>query len=200
MSFIVHKHKFVFVHIPKTAGKSIEMVFRSNCQKQKVLRHTKLSQIYNQHNEIKNYKSITCVRDPWNRQYSMYLYLIQRATMKKQTQKLTLLNKGFENYLTSDYYEHDDHKKDWFHHLYTNQIEWIDNDIKNVDFLLKFETLVDDWTKLVDALKLPYVRHSLPKINTSQQLPDYKNFYNLQTKRIIEKRFERDIDTFKYTF
>lgn len=199
MSFIVHKHKFVFVHIPKTAGKSIESVFKK-IEQQKVLRHNKLSQIHNEHHETKNYKSVTCVRDPWNRMYSLYLYVIKRATAKGQKSKLELLNKGFDNFLESDYFDHDDHTQDWFHHLYTNQIEWIDNNVQNVDFLFRFETLDHDWHKFINALKLPKVQHDLPKNNVSHQLSDYKNFYNLHTKKIIEKRFERDIDTFKYTF
>ena len=36
--------------------------------------------------------------------------------------------------------------------------------------------------------------------NPKSQSRSYQNLYTEETKRMIEKRFEKDIDTFKYTF
>ena len=73
---------------------------------------------------------------------------------------------------------------------------WLNN-IDNIDCILKYETLEDDWKKLCDSLdiniKLSYKNKTKDKLN-------YREYYNNTTKNIIQEYFNDDIELFNYTF
>lgn len=196
MSLINLTHQFIFIHIPKTAGKSIERVCSQINDTRRVSRHSNLEMIIKKYPLASKFWSFSCVRDPWDRQYSLYLYMLTQVRKKRQIEKIKELEKGFENFLTSELIQQD-HAKEWFNHLHTNQIDWIQSTEKNCNFYIKFENIQQDWQIVASRLNLST---TLPVINQTHKQKTYKNMYNQVTKKIIEKRFQRDIDTFKYTF
>ena len=54
-------------------------------------------------------------------------------------------------------------------------------------------------TEMLDVCKIKHVSPNIPHENSSKR-SDYKDYYNSKTKKIIEKIFEKDVDTFKYTY
>ena len=64
------------------------------------------------------------------------------------------------------------------------------------DYIGKFESLNTDW---VTIQKILGISVHLPHGNKSSHKP-YPHYYNDETRRLVEKRFEEDIDLFKYTF
>ena len=77
-----------------------------------------------------------------------------------------------------------------------SQTSWTHSVIE-IDRILRFEQLNENWNKFVEdyKLKLP----ELPHLNASKKV-DYKSYYDSHTKNLISQTFEEDIDTFKYVF
>jgi hypothetical protein len=67
-----------------------------------------------------------------------------------------------------------------------------------VDFLGRYETFEEDHNKLREELNLPKGR--VPISNVSKCKTNYKEFYDSESKKIVAKYYEEDIDNFKYTF
>jgi hypothetical protein len=80
------------------------------------------------------------------------------------------------------------------------QFDWLSIDGVNIDLnqILRFENLNED-IKLL-AKNIDVVDYTFEKINASDRDSDYKFYYNKNTKSIIEKNYEKDIDYFKYVF
>ena len=66
-----HLQRFVFVHIPKTGGQSIEKSFQW-----KGLRHRPFEYYENKVVNLKEYFKFTFVRNPFDRLVSSYVYII----------------------------------------------------------------------------------------------------------------------------
>ena len=66
----------------------------------------------------------------------------------------------------------------------------------SVDYLLRFESLDQDFNYLCDKLKIDA---KLPKINSSSH-DYYKTYYNEETKKIVRNLFKKDIELFNYEF
>ena len=74
---INNKHNFIFIHIPKTAGTSIESVFGKCRAKHKTIKKT-LRDIP-QGKTHEDYFKFTFIRNPWDRIVSLYEYLKREA-------------------------------------------------------------------------------------------------------------------------
>lgn len=66
-----------------------------------------------------------------------------------------------------------------------------------VNFIGRFENLQEDFEKVLAELKLPM--YELPVVNATKK-KDYRSFYDENTMKIVESRFEKDIKYFGYTF
>ena len=71
---INHKHKFIFIHINKCGGTSIDKVFSGKFRgHKKAFDYKKLNP-----KEFENYFKFTFVRNPWDRVVSFYHYQMKR--------------------------------------------------------------------------------------------------------------------------
>ena len=150
---ISHKHKFKFIHIPKTGGSSIEVVFdlqhKDNLFVPSFTNEIQGVKFAPQHfthklinyfkPECKNYFSFVLVRNPYNRIISEYFYI----------------NKNFENNLITEFSE--DHFNKW---LDESLIKFnVDHKLPQTTFLdipvdkvLKLENIEKDWRELNSKL------------------------------------------------
>lgn len=69
--------------------------------------------------------------------------------------------------------------------------------IGELDFIGKLENLSEDMKKLRLLYQLSDIE--LKKTNTTK-ITDYRNYYNVDTRKIIHKKYEKDIEIFKYSF
>ena len=86
--------KIAFIHIPRTAGKSIRKSFNLGYHNSKFERegsnacsHRRAVNIWDS-NIIDNFDTFTVIRDPWSRLLSLYQYYSQRPDMKKPYESL----------------------------------------------------------------------------------------------------------------
>jgi len=196
--------KFVFVHIPKTAGTSIEhslqqystplKKFATSSIKKKIVRNRHsgacaLQQVLGE--QWDKYFKFAFVRNPWDLMLSHYFYF--RTSAGKSIRHINTRKMGFNEYIR------------WDFNLPIEQSGFIIGfsyflDINNVialDYVGKFETLENDFRLVQRRINIP-IKH-LPVTNKTKH-NNYKTYYNGKSKRIVKKAFEKYIDYFNYTF
>jgi|19_taG_2_1085344.scaffolds.fasta_scaffold00733_9 hypothetical protein len=187
---IIHKHKFVFIHIPKCAGTSIENFFIDSLNlkrkdhvywddnKNQWAQHFTIRELP----ELEGYFKFAFVRNPWDRVVS--------ACMYRQS--------DINDFLLNDYVKDIDGKKDPARHQMSQYDFLVDKNGKlKVDFVGRFENLQTDFDFVCD--KLGISKHQLPHSNKTRH-KHYSEYYSGDTKKMVAKRYARDIEYFGYEF
>ena len=211
---INEQKKFIFIHVQKNAGISIEKILLNGFPDTRTWhgRHGRaLDALAEMESTVwQQYYSFAFVRNPWERMVSWYA-MIEEAKknlsffkrLKKKPFRSELWNyaidhsNDFESFLencTATIFDLGCHKSFIF-----NQIDYLTD--KNghviVDFIGRFENLAADTDQVFKTLNLESVR--LPKLNQGQH-SHYSRWYNEKTRQLIEERFARDIVQFGYRF
>ena len=184
-------HKFIYIHIPKCAGSSVEKFLNSTVH----VEWDELNKIWVQHATAKQIKEIYCqdydqyfkftfVRNPWDRAVSDYMWVQQEL-------KIT---GDFKNYLLLE----DVFDTPRLHYPHLNQLGRGDHIIPQSDFVLdsegnfmvdfigRFETLQWDINIVCDRLGIP--RSTLPRENQSKHT-HYSEYYDDETKQLQHFNF-----------
>lgn len=173
--------KINFIHIPKTGGASIQHTLQNSNWGDVggVLRH---------HQPI-NKKwggiSFAVVRNPYSRVKSMYnFYKNSRNVIKENNLNDFITN--LSNYQGID------------RNLVFNPcFDFISiNNVIEVDYILKYENLQEDFKKLCNTLNLP-VNIDLPKLNITNNKTQTE--YTFNSINIINNTFHDDFINFNYT-
>lgn len=204
---ISDQKQFIFVHIPKTAGSSIQSALsvyameKPNSKTSRLLRHFNLPNDYQRfrftlHSTLRDvqkkmpdhtfqqYKKVAFVRNPWDRMVSSFAYKIHGTSEKTRTR-----DDDFETFLHNE-----------FKRKKRQQIEYLQNaDGKlDCDFIGRFESLSEDYLTLGEVLNIELP--TLPTLNKSKDRSDYRNYYNDTTKKLIQEYYQEDIEMFGYLF
>ncbi len=196
------RNQFLFVHIPKTAGNSIQSVLRHYSEDELVvlrqeqdgierfgLRNPKYK--LRKHSTLAEYRAalgeetfgalfkFTCVRNPWDRMVSLFFQPTQKPEMwdRKKFRKMVLKTPSIVDYLRLD--------------------QPNDDPFSNVQQLLRFENLADDFRSVCAALKIPAA--PLPKYNRSAR-KHYAQYYDVDLRDLVGERFAPEIERFGYKF
>ena len=189
--------KFIFIHIPKTAGTSIEKtlkdescIYKSNQwgSFNAPLNHLTLNQIISSklppHINLKEYFKFTFVRNPWDKVISEcfcpHIQLIFKdcKTISEKIKKVCSLSAtGYGNHCR-------------------NQLAFVSADLP-MDFIGKFENLQEDFNFVCHQLGINH--QELPIKNKSNH-KHYTEYYNDETKDIIANTYAEDIEHFGYEF
>jgi hypothetical protein len=210
---INYKRKFIYIHIPKTAGTSIlcslfninvgqdEMIDRRNLdleyQKKHLIgedgdfirtNHYPLYKILKVKSDVKDFFVFTFVRNPFDRLVSEYYYQKFNRNIPFNDYVLHIVKPAFDFGKLEEWFS--------FHLLPQFDFICINNEIR-CDFLGKFESLEEDYNKVckilgVEKALLPHYKKSLRK--------DYRSYYNDASRAIVEKYYKKDLDEFDYTF
>lgn len=208
-----NKKKFIYIHIPKTGGTTIEEILCSN----DIIKnsHNKYEDNYfsnvGGHISLKNVKKIlgiydynkcitfTTVRNPWDLYVSNYHFLKQRNAhdpdFKKEYEILE--NDSFTDFIkfihdNRDSLTYDDEYKT---PKWQQLLEWGYDGEKYVDYFIKLEELSEKKLKEV-GLNVSYTHI---KANESQH-DHYSTYYNNETIEIVRKMHKDDIKYFNYKF
>lgn len=214
---IVHKHKIIFIHIPKTAGSSIEKFFGINKISHKWdksdrlylkgwdpehklhLQHAKACDLLSKKLIVENvwneYFKFAFVRNPWDRAYSDYLWMQGDRKVEGSFEDYILKKGVFEKHLTNL-----DSKHTRGDHVMP-QYEFICDDKGNclVDFVGKFENLEADFKKACSIASIEYraLPHEKKSLVTKR---DYHDFYDQKKKDLVAEVYAKDIELFNYQF
>ncbi len=213
---ISHGRKYIFVHIPKTGGTSLSLALEARVKKDDILigdtpkakkrkrrlkdvkttgrlwKHSRLIDIYGlvTQDQIEEYFVFTIVRNPWDRMVSYYHWLAAQSfdhpavsVAKENDFKAFLADPMIQHSLRNDVSRY-----------------YVSDQAGNLccNLYLRIENLADDIRRLEQnaGLKLD----SIPHLNQSSRDKGYCDYYDMQSRRLIETIFAEDIEKFKYTF
>jgi hypothetical protein len=187
---ISHKHKFIFIHIIKTGGESVEKSFRGR----KIHKFAKNYKKKINGKDWDNYFKFAFVRNPWDKMVSQYFY-IQKNTNGLYEQSFEEFITAFKDCSENEYIERKGIKVK-FNPI---QLPWISDDDGNImmDFIGRFENLQEVFNTVCYKIKIPH--RKLPHENETNH-EHYSEYYNDETKGIVAKKFEKDIEHFGYKF
>ena len=199
---ISFQKQFLFVHIPKTAGNSVQSVLGNYSEDEIVALRSEQDGIerfglrnpkYNikKHSTLAEYKSalgeaqfdglykFTCVRNPWDRMVSYYFTPTQQVGTWDRKEFRKIISKALS---VADYLRLGKGEEDPF---------------GNVDYIMRFENLADDFRIVCTTLGIPTA--SLPQYNRSNR-EHYSKYYNDELRELVRERFAPEIERFGYTF
>lgn len=206
---ISRRRNFIFIHIYKNAGTSItnalkpyaaplwQRVITKGLKKIHINPSKFDHQPYPSHitaselveilgkRKFNSYFSFAFVRNPWDWQVSLYKYMIKKTDHAQHD--LVKSFKDFDEYIKWRCNEEVRFQKDF---IYSEKGEQL------VDFVGRFESLDRDFKKICSRIGIDTF---LPKMNVSNKIP-YQDFYNNETKELVEKTFHPDIELFNYSF
>jgi len=196
---ILDTQKAIFVHIPRTAGTSIET---SLCGHSITDPH--FSNVWPKWSgpilrygdeKFSKYFKFSIVRNPWDRLVSIYHYYKEGGNQRSEDKAIQKKWSGtFKEFVYNlDY---------WATHSQVdcqlaNQADYLyDDDKLIVDFIGRFEKLNLYYNQLCKRLN---IQRPLLKLNASTHKP-YEKYYSKNTMEIVGKWFEKDIVFFDYRF
>jgi hypothetical protein len=186
---ISHKHKFIFVHINKCAGTSIDFVLKKYCER--FMKHQVLDGKFENRPSLisqckypmEEYFKFTFVRNPWDKELSDYYHNKYRCKRN--------VGNNFNEYLKSAVFD----QPIW----HDPQLNWISDKKNNIltDFIGRFENLQQDFNTICDKIKIPQQKltHEL-----KSKHKHYTEYYDEETKSIVAEKYAKDIEYFGYEF
>lgn len=180
-------HKFIFIHIPKTGGSSIN--FTLGIPREHVTAFELRGRIGAERWE-KKFK-FAFVRNPWDRAVSSFHFARIRNS------RFVALT--FSDWLQLAYVERHPLYFD-LPHSFSPQFDWI-NDRKEdviVDFVGRFENLQQDFATVCERIGHPVVEKLRHSNKTKHE--DYRHYYRDKDVDLVAKWYKKDIEFFGYTF
>ncbi len=211
---VSHRHRCIFVEVPKTGSTSIRAVLgpalkphlniweiRTQMETQWMQRGgrrdrlmeslygllPKAQRIRRGREQFAAYFKFGFVRNPWDRVVSLY----ERNEAVQMKEQMT-----FEQFV------------DWIEYAsatcvhsspHRQQLDWFvspDGEIL-VDFIGRFERLEEDWATVAEKIG---VSPSLPHRKANPRARPYTDYYNERTREVIARKFQVDIERFAYVF
>ena len=194
--------RFLFVHIPKTAGNSIQSALRDYSEDQlvalrkeqdgierfglrnpnyKIKKHSALAEYRDVlgNEQFRNLYKFTCVRNPWDRMVSYYFTPTQTLETWDRKKFRKTISKAVS---VADYLRLDNGEGDPF---------------ANVDYIMRFEDLADDFR--IVCKRLAISPPTLPRYNRSNR-EHYSKYYDDELRELVRTRFAAEIERFSYAF
>ncbi len=189
-------YKCIFVHIPKNAGLSVCYTLFGNTggSHRKIVDYQKIFSP----NTFKRYYKFTFVRNPWDRLVSTFFFLKKGGLTEKDkiwAEANLLAFTDFKDFVKQWLSEENINNSLHFQHQHV----FLEDKKGNiaVDFIGRFENIDKDFKTITDTLN---IKRLLKKTNISQRKKDYRDYYDEETKEIVRKVYNKDIQLFNYEF
>lgn len=201
-------HRFLFVHVQKTGGVSVEHLLRPHLPQARSVsglsRHARLGQVLRVEPALADYWIVGFVRNPWARLVSWY-GMVQRfrvlADQGSPKAQRFLAGKGFMAGVARDYPDFDSFvlrgPDDW-PRLRTPQVSYLRSPGREADFVGRTESFERDVRAVMTRLELP-VPDAIPRDNAAPPR-DYRASYTPLTRDRVAEVFAADLEAFGYSF
>lgn len=193
-------HNFLFVHVPKTAGNSVQNVL-INYSEDRIVTNKNQDGVerfgiesptarISKHSNLKQYRKLVdpaiygklykfgCVRNPWDRMISYY-FSPHRKT---------------DTFVRQDFFELLDKSPTSLSYL---TLDGTSKGTVGVDFIMKFESLSADFSNVCQKLGID--EQPLPHRNSSKRM-HYSTYYDQEMIDRVAEKYRREIKMFGYSF
>lgn len=192
-----HKHKYVFIAVPKTASISIQFSLGyGHDVPEPPFYHRKLADVVREHS-CDGYFKFGFVRNPWDRLYSLY----HDFTTKRVKQYSALVK--HDSPLLSEFSDFNDmcvKLKDspWKDDLFFQpQYDYLNVNGELAAFG-RFENLKEDFERICRTIGLEDV--NLLHMNQGQCAPTYAQHYTPESIEAVRTLYAKDVEAFGYEF
>lgn len=205
---ISHQHRCIFIHIPKTAGTSIEKklghfeTLEAGVQDHRTIRQIQpepqpvwkewfaTSDAQNvTARQFRSYYKFSFVRNPWARAFSWFRNVMDDPNHRAKHQVPD--DCSFGDFLKN-------HSDQWAMRPQLHWLEAKDGSIP-LDFVGRFENLNQDFEIVGERLGLE--DKSLPTLMMREgERPSYVSHYDSELEELVRARYEKEIDHFEYQF
>lgn len=209
--------QFLFIHVPKTGGNSIQNILKDYSEddivtvkkhqdgierfevrnsKYNIIKHSTLSH-YKSVLDAKVYRSLfkfATIRNPWDRMISLYFSPSRGVKKWNRNDFLTLVNSvsPLRYYICAKTVNDKVLRK-----LRIQRIIGYKKLERDIDFLIRFEQIEHDFETVCKMLDIPH--SPLPKRNISNR-KHYSEYYDDELKEIVRKKFVEEIEFGNYNF
>jgi hypothetical protein len=223
---ISHKHKFIFIHGPKTAGTAIADQLQPVCGDSDIVVQKRTSglQKHDGSERIRDfvgdavwqsYFKFTFERNPWDKIFSLYCMQMDpdhwlRDEGGDWTRVRSDLRRRIYGHRTPSFRKWLLRKNRGLFHSplpeYLGHLYFIEGPLA-VDFIGRFEELHQDFAKITDRLGLDI------RLGTSDRAvrrktdpdfdpatPSYRKHYDEELREVVRRRYQREIEHFGYEF
>jgi hypothetical protein len=205
---ISHKYKYLFVELPRTGSTAISEELCELYDGQSVLQKhaTYFDFLKVASPEEKEYFVFSCIRNPLDDAVSHYFkyktdhkgnFTDPKRSVKRQRGLVGRINKSIFNFLKSSDADFPTFFMKYYRLPYNN---WASLSHKEFDFVIRFEHLVDDFSKVLHLIGIEPVR-SLPQINqTGKREKGYLSYYTPETIDRAKRVFSPFMKQWGYEF
>jgi len=212
----------IHVHIPRTAGSSMAFVLENYCRPRfregeniTIREHPYIME----GNHLNLQEMVTCenhinrchifdmfvfafVRNPWDRVVSCWKYQVRTFLEKNwYDHKPDVLTDGSFETFVKDIYKRRENDLNYSHERSQSSYIYLDGN-KAVDFIGRFENLEEDWNFVLKSIRdrtNKDISGWLPH-NNGVDRSSYPEYYDEQTKGMVEEIYRQDIEEFGYEF
>lgn len=179
---------FIFIHINKTGGSSLEKALGLPFQ------HLTVKEVIARWGiETWNHAfTFTVIRNPWDKVVSHYHY---RLAVDRDSLGKPPLN--FTDWVKRAYGDND-HRYYNSPMMFMPQVAWIRDNTGSIslDYIARYESIETDFTKICQLLN----RTATPPHIKRSDRGDYQQYYDTHSTEIISRWFSDDIQQFSYSF
>lgn len=198
---VSHQHRYVFLHIPRTAGTSVEgglglLADRGGLRADActILGRTK----HHVEPELipKEYLVFSFVRNPWDRILSYYLFRQEARNLHRNDIHPDERSISFHDWLTrlNEFSEYI-HINPAFQLAIRSQNSLIQD---YAHFVGRYENLAGDFHAVCQRIGLEPKK--LRHLNSTRKAADYSGYYTQETVEIVARLYRDDIERFGYGF
>lgn len=205
------KRKIIFTHPQKCGGTSFEsfLGFENTSRHSFLYKHAGL----NDHIKLiesldlnpTEFIKISIIRNPWERIFSWYNHLKERALLAKMNndkigdQKKAALELDFNEFVV-----HMNLERKVFHKFHRNFSYFMfgKSGSFEIDFVIRYENYTKDFLNCAHHLGYRNITlESIPHINKGgNDSANYRAEYNQKSRDIVARIYSKDIEFFSYTF
>ena len=217
---VSESHRFVFFHVPKTGGTSItKLIVPYSVRKPEQAlavgdfgwhlpfhfggMHANVGATWHHYGKPEwwDYHWFGFVRNPFDLVVSAWRMNIPYYAAPNQVQHRRFEQANvpvpIENLSLSDFLKYElGHQV--FPVIRKTQSEALLTEVpRELDFIGRFESLAEDWEKVAKVIG---VSGGIPHENRSQRDPDYRKYYDRETRGLVEEFYREDLENFDYAF
>ena len=189
---ISHKHKCIYVHVPRTGGTSVEKFFKDGTRRGHHLLHS--YEEYLGIGKYRQYYKFAFVRNPWDKMVSEYFWFRNSVHLYPDSEVKRFFRRFsscFSEFVKL-FFETD--IGDGTHRMC--QLDFL-NPISDLDFSGRFERYEEDFVRMCSYLGISNEK-SIHENNVSHRL--YQEYYDDETREIVAEKYAKDIEHFGYKF